>query len=235
MATSNSIIDLSHHNGGRLNFAKAKADGIVGVIQKATQGEAYVDPTFSRNKAAVLEAELLFGAYHFGTGSNGISAYDSSIRIASSTVSNLGESGVYLYGSTSTMNNLVIDGARGWSGIYAQESSLAVATSAIENVSKYGIALYDATSTISNTLVQAGGGDGILVYQGTAEITNTSVADFTQGAGVRVYSPTNSVSMSGGEVAGNAQGISSSPGSVVLNSVLVHDNGASAADNVVTQ
>jgi lysozyme len=73
MATSNSVIDLSHHNGGRLNFAKAKADGIVGVIQKATQGEAYVDPTFSRNKAAVLEAELLFGAYHFGTGSNGIS------------------------------------------------------------------------------------------------------------------------------------------------------------------
>jgi lysozyme len=70
---SNSVIDLSHHNGTRLRFDKAKADGIVGVIQKATQGEAYVDATFKKNKAAALDAGLLFGAYHFGTGSNGVS------------------------------------------------------------------------------------------------------------------------------------------------------------------
>ena len=70
---TNSVIDLSHHNGTRLRFNKAKTDGIVGVIQKATQGEVYIDPTFKKNRTAVLEAELLFGAYHFGTGSNGIS------------------------------------------------------------------------------------------------------------------------------------------------------------------
>jgi lysozyme len=70
---TNSVIDLSHHNGARLRFDKAKTDGIVGVIQKASQGEAYVDPTFKRNRAAVLDAQLLFGAYHFGTGSNGVS------------------------------------------------------------------------------------------------------------------------------------------------------------------
>jgi len=34
---SNSAIDISHHNGTRLRFDKAKADGIIGVIQKATQ------------------------------------------------------------------------------------------------------------------------------------------------------------------------------------------------------
>ena len=66
---TNSVIDLSHHNGTRLRFNKAKTDGIVGVIQKATQGEVYIDPTFKKNRTAVLEAELLFGAYHFGTGS----------------------------------------------------------------------------------------------------------------------------------------------------------------------
>ncbi len=71
--TSNCVIDLSHHNGTRLRFDKARADGVLGVIQKATQGEAYVDATFKRNKAASLDAGLLFGAYHFGTGSNGVS------------------------------------------------------------------------------------------------------------------------------------------------------------------
>src|SRR5215212_10202316 len=70
---SNTIIDISHHNGTKLRFDKAKDDGIVGVIQKATQGEAYIDATFKKNRDAALEAGLLFGAYHFGTGANGVS------------------------------------------------------------------------------------------------------------------------------------------------------------------
>lgn len=73
MPVTNSVIDLSHHNGTNLNFAQAKADGILGVIHKATQGESYVDPTFAANRTAALNAGLLFGAYHFGTGANGIS------------------------------------------------------------------------------------------------------------------------------------------------------------------
>jgi lysozyme len=78
---SNSVIDLSHHNGTRLRFDKAKEDGIVGVIQKATQGEGYVDPTFKKNRSAVLAAGLLFGAYHFGTGSNGVSQAEQFLEI----------------------------------------------------------------------------------------------------------------------------------------------------------
>ena len=70
---SNSIVDISHHNGTKLKLDKAKADGLIGVIQKATQGEAYVDPTFKKNRDAALSAGLLFGAYHFGTGANGVS------------------------------------------------------------------------------------------------------------------------------------------------------------------
>ena len=68
---SNSVIDISHYNGTRLRFDKAKADGIIGVIQKATQGASYVDATSRRNREAVLSAGLLFGAYHFGDGSDG--------------------------------------------------------------------------------------------------------------------------------------------------------------------
>jgi lysozyme len=73
---SNTVIDLSHHNGGTLNFANAKADGIIGVIQKATQGTGFVDPTFQKNHDGALAAGLLFGAYHFGTGSDGVEQAD---------------------------------------------------------------------------------------------------------------------------------------------------------------
>lgn len=73
MATTNAVIDISHHNGSRLNFEKAKEDGVIGVIQKASQGEGYVDPTYKTHKKGVQDAGLLFGAYHFGTGSNGVS------------------------------------------------------------------------------------------------------------------------------------------------------------------
>jgi lysozyme len=69
---ANAVVDISHHNG-RVNLKKAADAGIVGVIQKATQGEAYVDRTFVPNRKAALEAGLLFGAYHFGTGANGVS------------------------------------------------------------------------------------------------------------------------------------------------------------------
>jgi lysozyme len=68
---TNSVVDLSHHNGN-VNLTKA-AESLVGVIQKATQGETFVDPTFKKNRQKALDAGLLFGAYHFGTGASGVS------------------------------------------------------------------------------------------------------------------------------------------------------------------
>jgi lysozyme len=69
---ANAVADTSHHNG-RVNFKRAEDAGLIGVIQKATQGEAYVDGTFKTNRKAALDAGLLFGAYHFGTGASGVS------------------------------------------------------------------------------------------------------------------------------------------------------------------
>lgn len=69
---ANVVVDISHHNGN-VNLKKAADAGIVGLIQKASQGEAYVDGTFTRNRKAALDAGMLFGAYHFGTGANGVS------------------------------------------------------------------------------------------------------------------------------------------------------------------
>lgn len=67
----NVVVDISHHNGN-VNFVKAKADGILGVIQKATQGQSGKDPTFKTNRTKVNDAGLMFGAYHFATGSDGL-------------------------------------------------------------------------------------------------------------------------------------------------------------------
>jgi lysozyme len=68
----NAVIDISHHNGTKLDFAKAKADGILGVIHKATQGQTGADPMYVSNRKKVRDAGLLWGAYHFATGSDGI-------------------------------------------------------------------------------------------------------------------------------------------------------------------
>lgn len=72
MATPlNVVVDISHHNGS-INFVKVKEAGIVGVIQKSTQGQGNIDPTFKSNRKKILDAGLLFGAYHFATGSDGL-------------------------------------------------------------------------------------------------------------------------------------------------------------------
>jgi len=66
----NVIVDLSHWNQS-VDFKLAKEDGILGVIHKATQGLQYVDPTYEERQKAAEEVNLLWGAYHFGTGKDG--------------------------------------------------------------------------------------------------------------------------------------------------------------------
>ena len=67
MAPINAVIDISHHNGSKLDFAKAKADGILGVIHKASQGVSIGDAQYDSNRIKATDAGMLWGAYHFGT------------------------------------------------------------------------------------------------------------------------------------------------------------------------
>jgi len=71
----NVIVDISHHNGNP-DFAQAAAAGIVGVIHKATQGTGFTDSKYLTNRQKALDAGLLWGAYHFGTGGNGVAQAD---------------------------------------------------------------------------------------------------------------------------------------------------------------
>lgn len=68
---TNVVVDLSHHNGA-VDFAAAADAGIVGVIHKGTQGLTYTDPLYGSNRRKATDAGLLWGAYHFGTGSDGV-------------------------------------------------------------------------------------------------------------------------------------------------------------------
>lgn len=65
------VTDISHHNTVR-DLRAAAAAGIWGVIHKATQGTRYRDPTYVQRRQAVLDAGMLWGAYHFGDNSDPI-------------------------------------------------------------------------------------------------------------------------------------------------------------------
>src|SRR4051812_46399833 len=68
---TNAVVDLSHHNSG-LDFVKAKAAGLAGIIHKATQGTTGADAHYAERRTSAEKAGLLWGAYHFATGSDGV-------------------------------------------------------------------------------------------------------------------------------------------------------------------
>lgn len=63
------VVDLSHYDEVT-SFAQAKAAGLVGVIYKCTEGTSYVDPTYNKVRQMAYDANLLWGAYHFGHSSD---------------------------------------------------------------------------------------------------------------------------------------------------------------------
>lgn len=58
------VIDVSHHNGA-IDWPAVAAAGIVLSFIKATQGAAFVDPAFARNRSAAAKAGVLVVPYHF--------------------------------------------------------------------------------------------------------------------------------------------------------------------------
>ena len=126
MAETNSVIDISHHNGN-VDFARAKQDGIIGVFHKATQGTGYTDPTYATRKAAANAAGLKWGAYHFGTGSDGIEQARHFLTVAEPGPSDLL---VLDFEDNPSGTRMTLDGARAfvtyiqlqtgrWPGLYA--------------------------------------------------------------------------------------------------------------------
>jgi GH25 family lysozyme M1 (1,4-beta-N-acetylmuramidase) len=59
------VVDTSHYDDVQDGFAGTKAMGILGVINKLTEGVGYVDPSFNWRRGPAARAGLLYGAYHF--------------------------------------------------------------------------------------------------------------------------------------------------------------------------
>jgi lysozyme len=57
-------VDVSHHQGP-IDWDRLKADGVEFAYIKASEGETFNDPRFSRNWFAAEQAGILRGAYHF--------------------------------------------------------------------------------------------------------------------------------------------------------------------------
>jgi lysozyme len=84
----NVVIDLSHFNQVA-SFAEVKADGIVGVIHKATEGLGEVDSQYLNHRSAALAAGLWWGAYHFATGDDAVQQAEHFLSVVSPGPSDL--------------------------------------------------------------------------------------------------------------------------------------------------
>lgn len=58
------VIDVSHHQGA-IDWARVKADGVVGAFIKATEGGSVVDDKFAANVAGALGCGIKTGFYHY--------------------------------------------------------------------------------------------------------------------------------------------------------------------------
>lgn len=67
LAGLNAVIDLHHRNQVKGFTAARDASGVLAVIHKAGEGD-WQDPRYEERRALALDAGLLWGAYHFGTG-----------------------------------------------------------------------------------------------------------------------------------------------------------------------
>jgi GH25 family lysozyme M1 (1,4-beta-N-acetylmuramidase) len=59
------IVDISHFQDGRIDYAAAKKAGIKGLFHKATEGVTFEDANYAQRRAEAKKAGVPFGAYHF--------------------------------------------------------------------------------------------------------------------------------------------------------------------------
>lgn len=67
---SNSVVNLSHYDTVVPNFAAMKKEGVVGVIHESTYPPGSIDPKYATRQEDATRAGLLWGAYHFGNGTD---------------------------------------------------------------------------------------------------------------------------------------------------------------------
>src|SRR5438552_18617256 len=82
-AASN-VVNLSHYDMMRPDFAAMKSEGILGVIHEATYPRLERDAKYFERQQAATRAGLLWGAYHYANGTDPIRQADHFLSVVSS-------------------------------------------------------------------------------------------------------------------------------------------------------
>src|SRR6266481_947068 len=82
---SNSVVNMSHYDLMRVDFVAMKSEGVVGIIHEASFPRSQRDSRYSERQTTASQAGLLWGAYHFGDGTNPISQADHFIATVASS------------------------------------------------------------------------------------------------------------------------------------------------------
>ncbi len=76
---------MSHYDLVRADFVGMKNEGVVGIIHEATFPRLQRDWRYFERQTAASQAGLLWGAYHFGDGTNPISQADHFLAVVGSS------------------------------------------------------------------------------------------------------------------------------------------------------
>src|SRR5438105_13642237 len=82
---SNSVVNMSHYDMVRADFVAMKSEGVVGIIHEASFPRLQRDWRYPERQVSAMQAGLLWGAYHFGDGTNPISQADHFLAVVGSS------------------------------------------------------------------------------------------------------------------------------------------------------
>jgi len=82
--SATNVVNLSHYDMMRPDFAAMKREGIVGVIHEATYPPFTRDAKYLDRQLGALQAGLLWGAYHYGNASDPVRQADHFLSVVSS-------------------------------------------------------------------------------------------------------------------------------------------------------
>ena len=67
----NAVVDISHWDRD-VDFQAVAGSGLLGIMQKATQGQLDIDPTYAGNRIKATQAGASVGRLSFRTGDEGV-------------------------------------------------------------------------------------------------------------------------------------------------------------------
>jgi lysozyme len=78
---SNSVVNLSHYDLLRPDFTAMKSEGVIGIIHEASFPRFERDWRYYERQNAALQAGLLWGAYHYGDGTDPVRQADHFLNV----------------------------------------------------------------------------------------------------------------------------------------------------------